>query len=65
MLETAKIVVVIGILASIVAVGFAFAWSRVFGGAVTRDEIVRYIILSFIISATTIAILRRRPPRNP
>jgi ABC-type uncharacterized transport system permease subunit len=65
MLETAKLVVVLGILASVVAVGLAFAWSKVFGGVVTSDEIVRYIILSFVVAATTMAIMRRRPPRKP
>lgn len=64
-METVKIIIVLGILASGVAVGFDFVWSKLVGGVVTSDEIVRHAILSFVLVGSAIAIVRRRPKTGP
>jgi hypothetical protein len=58
--ETAKIVLVVGLLASAIAIGLSFVWRGLFGGTVTSDEVAREVILSFVVSATAVIIARRR-----
>ena len=61
-METLKLVVVLGVLGSAVAVGLAYLLAAVTGGSVTADEIVRHALRRFGVSDREIAaIVERRP----
>ncbi len=63
MVETLKLIVVLGVLAAGVAIGLAYVVAAFTGGRVTGDEIERHVLISFVIVTATILVLRRRNPR--
>jgi len=58
--ETFKIILVVGLLAGAVAVGLAYVASLFGGSAVSGDEIVRNVVLGFIVAAIAVLTVRRR-----
>lgn len=64
-MAAARIIVVLGLLASVVAVGLAFGFGAIRGTPVTGDEIARHVIVSFVVSAIAVLVLRRRVPPAP
>jgi hypothetical protein len=62
-MATLKIVVVLGLLASAVAVGLAFAWGALTGTPVSSDELLRHALLSFVITGGVVGALRWRSAR--
>lgn len=64
-METLKIVVVIGLFASAVAVGLAFAWAAIAGTSVSGDEVYRLALLTFVCTGGVVGALRwRSAPRR-
>ncbi len=59
-METLKIVLVIGLGASAVAIGLAYLMSIFHGSTVSGDEIFRYVVISFVVTATALVTVRRR-----
>jgi uncharacterized membrane protein YeaQ/YmgE (transglycosylase-associated protein family) len=59
-METLHLVFVLGVVGAAVAVGLAHVLAAVTGGVVTPDEMVRHAILTFVIAATVVVLLRRR-----
>ncbi len=59
-METLKVVVVLGVLGAVVAIGLAYLLAAVTGGNVTADEMVRHALLTFVITAAVVVTLRRR-----
>lgn len=59
-METLKFVVVLGVIAIAVSLGLAHLLAAVTGGSVTRDEMVRIAISSFVVVAAVVSLLRRR-----
>ena len=60
-METFKFIVVLGVIAAGVAIGLAHLLAALTGGSVTADETARHAILSFLVVAAVIPIVRRRP----
>lgn len=63
-MATLKIVVVVGLLASAVAVALACAWGAVTGASVSPDEVHRLALLSFVSTGGVIGVLRSRATRR-
>lgn len=64
-MDTLKIIVVLGLLGALVSIGLAFAWSAVSGRAVTGDEIARHALITFVVAACVVGVLRARAgPRS-
>ena len=61
-MDTLKLVVVLGGLGAAIAIGLAFLWAAITGGHVTGDEVVRHALITFVIAAAVVLVLRRRKP---
>lgn len=61
-MAAARVILVLGVVASLVAVGLAFGFGALRGAPVTGEEIARDVILSFVVSAIAVLALRRRIP---
>ena len=59
-METLKIVALVGVVAAAFAIGLAFAWGAISGTPVGWDEVARPAILSFVVAASAIGVLRMR-----
>lgn len=59
-METFKIVLVVGLVASAMAVGLTYVISLLRGSTVSGDEIVRNVILGFVVAAIAVLTARRR-----
>ncbi len=61
-MQTLKLMVVLGLGASAVAIGLAYAWAALSGGTVGGDEIARHVVISLVVMGCAVGVLRRRPP---
>lgn len=59
-MQTLKIMLVVALLASIVAVGLAYAWAAIAGNSIRGDQVFRLALLSFVFTAGVVGALRRR-----